>query len=67
MSLDMFEVATFSTNYGLKTAEKDITSCTKLALRYFVLFPAKHRLVMIDTLVFFSENLTLQNVVGAKV
>ena len=48
-------------------AEKAITGCTKVALRYFEPFPAKRRLEMIDTLVFFSENLILQNAPGAKV
>ena len=67
ISLDLFELATFDTNYGLQTADKAITGCTKVALRYFGLFLAKRRLKMIDTLLIFSENLTIQNVPGAKV
>ena len=66
ISLDLFELATFRTNYGLQTAGKAITGCTKVPLRYFGPFLAKRRLEIIDTLVFFSENLTLQNVPGAK-
>ena len=65
--LNLFELATFGTNYGLQMAGKAITGCTKVVLRYFVTFPAKHRLEMIDTLIFSSENLTLQNAPGAKV
>ena len=38
-----------------------------MALPYFGPFSEKHRLDMIDTLVFFSENLILQNAPGAKV
>ena len=67
ISLDLFELATFGTNYGLQTADKAIIGCTKVALRYFEPFPAKRRLQMIGTLVFFCENLTLQNAQGAKV
>ena len=66
-SLDLCELATFGTNYGLQTADKALTGCTKVALRYFGPFPAKRRLEMIDPSVFFSENLTLQNAPNAKV
>ena len=61
ISLDLFELATFGRNYGLQTANKATTGCTKVALRYFGQLPAKRHLKMIDTLVFFSENLILQN------
>ena len=40
---------------------------TKVVLRYVGPFPTKRRLRIIDTLVLFSENLTLQNALGAKV
>ena len=56
----MLELPTFGTNYDHQTADKASTVCTKVALWYFCPFPAKRRLEMIDTLVFFSENLTLQ-------
>ena len=65
--LDFFELAEFGTNYGLQTADKAITGCTKVALRYFGPFPAERRLEMIDTLVFFCENITLQNTPDAIV
>ena len=64
ISLDSFELAICGTNYGLQTADKVITDCTKVALWYFDPFPAKRRLKMIDTLIFFSENLTLQKAPG---
>ena len=67
ISLDWFKLATFSTNYCLQTADKAITNCTKVALRYFGPFPVKRRFEMVDILVFFNENLTLQNAPGAKV
>ena len=70
ISLDLFELAIgleFGTNYGLQLADKSITGWKKVALRYFGQFPAKRRLDMIDTLVFFIENLTLQNAPGKKV
>ena len=63
---DLFELATFGTNYGSQTADKDITDCMKVALQYFSPFPAKRRFEMIDSLVFFSGNLVLQNAPGAK-
>ena len=66
-SLDLFELDTFGRNYDLQTANKAITGCTKVALRYFGPIPAKRRIEIINTLVFFSENLTLQNTPGAKV
>ena len=66
LSLDLLELATFGTNYGLETANKATTIYTKVALRYFGPFAAKRRLDIIDTLVFFSENVTLQNAPGAK-
>ena len=66
ISLDLFVLATFGTNYNLQTANKAITGCTKVAQWYFFPFLAKHRLEMIDILVFFCENLTLQNALGAK-
>ena len=41
-SLDLFDLATFGTNYGLQTADKAITSCTKVALQYFGSFLVEH-------------------------
>ena len=64
--LDLFELATFGTNYGLQTGGKAITCCTKVALRYFGPFPAKLHLEMIDALVIFNENLTPQNATAQK-
>ena len=58
ISLDLFELVTFGTNYGLQMVDKAITGCTKVALRYFGPFPAKRGLEMSATLVFFSENLS---------
>ena len=52
-SLDLFELANFGMNYGPHTADKAITGCTKVALPYFGPFPAKRRLKIINTLVFF--------------
>ena len=67
ISVDLFELATFDTSSYLQTANKAITGCTKATLRYFSPFLAKRCLEMIDTLVFFSENLTPQNDPGAEV
>ena len=67
ISLDLFELATFGTNYGLETAGKTITGCMKVSLQYFSPLTAKHSLKMICTLVSFSDNLTLHNAPGAKV
>ena len=67
ISIELFELATFGTNYGLQTADKAITGCMKVVLRYFGPFPAKSSLEMIDTLIFFSENFTFQNVSDAIV
>ena len=50
-------MATFGTNYGLQTADKAVTGCTKVALRFYGPLPVKQ---MIDTLVFFSQKLTLK-------
>ena len=38
ISLDFFELATFGTNYGLRTAYKVIIGCMKVALRYLAVF-----------------------------
>ena len=54
ISLDFFGLATFGANYGLQIANKAITGCTKVAVRYFGPFSAKLRLEMLNTLVFFS-------------
>ena len=35
MSLDLFELATFGTNYGLQIADKAVTYGEEVALRYF--------------------------------
>ena len=64
ISLDLI---TFGMNYGLKTADKVITGCTNVTLRYFGPLLLKCRLEIIDTLVFFSENRTLLNATCAKV
>ena len=40
INFDLFEFATFDTNYGLQAANQAITGCTKVALRYFRSFPA---------------------------
>jgi hypothetical protein len=61
-----FELTTFGENYSLQTANEAITRCPQVALRYFGPFPAKGLLEMIDTLVFFSANLTLQNTQDRK-
>ena len=53
ISLDLFELATSGTNYGLQTAFKAFIGCTKVALWYFDSFPAKCCLKMNDTLIFF--------------
>ena len=60
ISFDLVELATFIVSYGLQTADKAIPGYTKGP------FPAKRRLKMIASLAFFSENLTLQNIPGAK-
>jgi hypothetical protein len=60
-------MATFGPNYGLETADESIASCPQVALRYFGPFPAKRCLEMIDTSVFFSTNLALQNDLERKV
>ena len=39
--LDLFELAILGTNYGFQMADKAITGCTKVNLRYFRPFPAK--------------------------
>ena len=51
--LDLFKLASFGTNYGLQTADEEITNCTKVDLRYFGPFPALRCLEMIDTFIFF--------------
>ena len=65
ISLDLFELANFSTNNDLQTADKAITS-TKVALRYFGPFPAKRRLEVIDTLVFFLVRTSLFKMLKAQ-
>ena len=67
ISSDFFELAIFGANYGFQRADKAITGCKKGFLRHFGPFLAKCRFKMIDTLVFFSENLTLQYAPSAKV
>ena len=67
ISLDLFELATFGTNYGLQTVNETVTRCPKVALRYFVPLAAKRFLEVIDTLVFFSANLAFQNTPGTIV
>ena len=61
ISLDLFELATFGTNYGLQKVNETVTSCPKVAPRYFVSLAAKRFLEVIDTLVFFSASLAFQN------
>ena len=36
ISLDLFELATFGTNYGLQTVNETVTRCPQVVLRYFV-------------------------------
>ena len=67
ISLDLFELVTFGTNYGLQAANETVTRCPKVALRYFGPFPAKRLLEVIDTLVFFNANLAFQNTPDAMV
>ena len=67
ISLDLFELTTFGMSYNLLTADKAVPDCSKVALRYFGQFPAKRCLEIIDTGLFFSENLTFQTAPGAKV
>ena len=58
ITLDLFELATFGTNYGLQTDNETFRRCPKVALRYFVALAAKRFLEVIDTLVFFGANLS---------
>ena len=44
ISLDLFELVTFGTNYGLQTANETVTRCPNVALRYFGPFPEKRLL-----------------------
>ena len=67
ISLELFELATFDTNYGLQTVNETGTRCPKVALRCFVPLAAKPFLEVIDTLVFFSANLAFQNTPGTIV
>ena len=67
ISLDLFELATFGTNYGLQMVNETVTRCPKVALRYFVPLAAKRFLEVIDTLVFFSAHLAFQNTQGTIV
>ena len=48
-------------------ADKTIKTSTKVAPQDFGPFPTKRRLEILDTFVFFSENLTLQNAPEEKV
>ena len=58
ISLDLFELATFGTNYGLQSVNETVTRWPKVALRYFVPLAAKRFLEVIATLVlFFGPNL----------
>ena len=41
ISLDLFELVTFGTNYALQTANESVTRCPNVALRYFGRIPAK--------------------------
>ena len=66
ISLDLFEMATFGTNYGLLTADKAIAGGTKVALPYFSPLQARCSLEIINTLIFFSEILAHQNTPGEK-
>ena len=59
-SLDLFELASFGTNYGRQTVNESVTRCPKVALRYLVLLTMKHLLEVIDTLVFFSAKLAFR-------
>lgn len=59
-------MATFGINYGLQTVSEGVARCPKVGLWYFGPFPANRLLELVDTLVFFSDNLTLQNTLGRK-
>ena len=48
ISIDLFELANFGTNYGLQTVTETVTRCPKVALRYFVPLAAKHFLEVIE-------------------
>ena len=61
ISLDLFKLVNFGTNYGPQTANETVTRCPNVALRYFGQFPAKRLLEVIDTLVFLSAKLAFQN------
>ena len=64
ISLDLFELATFGTNYGLQTVNETVTDCPKVTLRYFIPLAAKRFLEVIGPFVFFSANLAFQNTPG---
>ena len=64
ISLDLFELATFGTNYGLQTVNEIVTRCPKVPLWYFVPLAPKRFLEVINTFVFFSANLAFQNTAG---
>ena len=63
ISFDLFNLAFFGKNYGLKTPD----TLQESGSAVFWPIPAKRRIEMSHTLVFFSKNLTLQNAPGAKV
>ena len=67
ISLDLIDLASFGTNYGLQTVNDTVTRCPKVALRSFVPLTAKRFLEVIDTLVFISGNLALKNTPGTAV
>ena len=67
ISLDLFELANFGTNYGFQTVNETVTRCPKVVLRFYDPLAAKRFLEVIDILVFFSANLALQNTPGTIV
>ena len=49
--LDLIELATFHTNYGLQTVNESVTRCPKVVLRYFVPLAAKRFVIYFDATV----------------
>ena len=66
ISLDLFELTIFGTNYGIQTVNESSRRCPKVALRYFVPLAAKRFLELFDTVVFFSAKLAFQNSPGTQ-
>ena len=68
ISLDLFQLVTFGTNYGLQTVNEIRHTLPEIgSAGYFVPLAAKRFLELIDSLVFFSANLAFQNTLGTIV